>query len=75
MANIEIPLEADLAQVYNSTTADNRRKVQLLVSLLMREIAAGDKSSLGEIMDEISQRAQERGLTPELLNTLLNDNE
>jgi hypothetical protein len=73
MTTIRIDIDPDLAQVYNSTSADNRRKVQLLVSMLMREIAREEKPSLEQIMDQISDNAQERGLTPEILETLLND--
>jgi hypothetical protein len=69
---ITIPLDADTARLYNQTPADLQRKFQLLLSLWLRDLIVSPRP-LQVVMDEISQKAQERGLTPEILESLLND--
>ncbi|HUA01218.1 MAG TPA: hypothetical protein VMB02_12875 [Candidatus Aquilonibacter sp.] len=45
--------------------------MQALLSLWLREIAAGEQSSLGQVLEEVGRKAQARGLTPEILEPLL----
>jgi len=68
---ITIPLDTDTANLYTEAPAEVRKKVQLLLSLWLRELVLSPRS-LQSVMDEISQKAQERGLTPEILESLLN---
>ena len=44
-----------------------------LLSLWLREIAMTEKLSLKEVMDDVGGTAQERGLTPEVLESILNE--
>lgn len=71
MTTITIPLDSDTAELYSRVPADLRRKLQLLLSLWLRDLIVSQRP-LGAIMDEISQKAQDRGLTPEILESLLN---
>ena len=48
-------------------------KLRLLLSLWLREFAVSPRP-LKVIMDEISEKARSRGLTPEILESLLNAN-
>jgi hypothetical protein len=68
---ITIPLDADTARLYSQIPTDLRRKFQLLLNLWLRDLIISPRP-LQAIMDEISQKAQERGLTPEVLEYLLN---
>jgi len=68
---ITIPLDADTARLYSQIPTDQRRKFQLLLNLWLRDLIISPRP-LQAIMDEISQKAQERGLTPEVLEYLLN---
>jgi hypothetical protein len=70
---ITIPLDTDTAQIFEKSSAENKKKVLLLLSLCLREFATS-RRSLNTIMDEISEKAQERGLTPEILESLLHAN-
>jgi hypothetical protein len=47
--------------------------LRVLLSLWLREFAVSPRP-LKVIMDEISEKAQARGLTPEILESLLNAN-
>jgi hypothetical protein len=68
---ITIPLDADTARLYRQAPAELRRKLELLLNLWLRDLIVSPRS-LQVIMDEISQKAQQRGLTPEILESLLN---
>ena len=52
--------------------AEEQRKLDVLLSLRLTETTRNDRS-LEEIMSDISREAQERGLTPEILESLLNE--
>ena len=69
---ITIHVDPEAARAYRSVTDEQRRKLDLLLSLRLREVARAELS-LEEIMREIGQKAQERGLTSETLQTILDD--
>ncbi|QUV84160.1 hypothetical protein [Chloracidobacterium aggregatum] len=48
-----------------------QRKLQLLLTLWLRDLIVSPRP-LQVVIDEISQKAQERGLTSEVLESLLN---
>lgn len=76
MTTITIPLDADLAQVYKTASAEDQEKIQLLLRLLLREVVDfSAQMPLNALMDAISDRVQARGLTPEILESLLGDHE
>jgi len=68
---ITIPLDPETARAYESATPEERRKMQALLSLWLRELAAGEYRSLEEVLDEVGQKAKSSGLTPEILDSLL----
>lgn len=74
MANRAITISVDLeaAEAYEAASADERRKLDLLLSLKLAEATKGERS-LEDVMREISRRAQARGLTPAALKTLLDE--
>ncbi len=69
---ITISVNTDVANAYRIASEEERRKLDLLVSLRLRD-ATRTQSSLKQIMTEISQNAQERGLTPDILQSILNE--
>ncbi len=73
MANptITIPLDPQTARAYESAAPEDQRKIQALLSLWLRELAAGEYPSLQQVLDEVGRKAQSRGLTPEILESLL----
>jgi hypothetical protein len=72
MATEPVTLEVDeaAARVFKNASPEQRRKLEALVSLYLLE-AATSRQSLRALMDTIGQRAQERGLTEELLQEIL----
>jgi hypothetical protein len=69
---ITIQVDADAARAYRAASGQEKQKLDLLLSLRLREaLQAG--GSLEQLMREISRRAQERGLTPEILESILHE--
>lgn len=70
-STITIPLDPQTAQVYNSAPVEDKRKMQALLGLWLRELARSDERSLQQILDEAGRKAQAKGLTLEMLESLL----
>ncbi len=70
-ATISIEVSPEVARAFSAATAEERRKLQLLLGLRLRELTEGSVRPLKEIMDDIGKQAEARGLTPEILESLL----
>jgi len=70
---ITIQVASEAARAFNKAPAEEQRKMEALVSLWLKEIAAAETRPLKEVMDEIGQEAQRRGMTSEMLDSLLKD--
>ena len=68
---ITIPLDPETARAYEGASADEKRKMQALLSLWLRELAGGESQSLEQVLDEVGRKAKAKGLTPETLDSLL----
>lgn len=68
---ITIPLDADTARSYESAPPSEKRKIEALLSLWLRELASREYSSLQHVLDEVGRKAKARGLTAETLDSLL----
>jgi len=68
---VTLQLDAEAVKAYAAAPAEDQKKMQLLLSLWLRELAAIPAISLPTLMDDISDKAQARGLTPEMLESLL----
>jgi hypothetical protein len=72
-ATISIEVDSEAARAFAQASADERRKLELLLALRLRELTIGPIRPLRKIMDEIGAKAESRGLTPEILDSLLHD--
>jgi hypothetical protein len=70
---ITIQVDRDAARLFNTAPPEEQKKMGVLVSLWLKEIASADTRSLKEVIDEIGQEAQRRGMTPEILDSILSD--
>ena len=68
-ATISIQVDEEVAKAY----AEMSPQEQYLLRLRLQDLALSPRRSLKEVMDEIGQQAQVRGVTPELLTPLLED--
>lgn len=69
---ITICVSSEAAFACETAPAEQRRKLDALLSLKLTEIARA-RRPLEEIMNEISRTAQERGLTPDILESILDE--
>lgn len=67
---ITIRVDSEAAHAYRAASEDERRKLDLLLSLRLHETLR-PSGSLQESMRDISRKAQERGPTPEILEKIL----
>lgn len=67
-----IRVSPEAAYAYETASAEQQRKLDALLSLKLTEVTQA-KRPLEAIMSEISRKAQARGLTPEILNSILNE--
>lgn len=72
---ITIEVDSAAAKAYAAAPPEEQRKIQLLLSLRLQDITTVPARPLREVIDEISQRAAERGLTPEILESILRDDQ
>jgi hypothetical protein len=73
MQEITIEVSPEVAEAYQSASPQERKKIQAIVSILLQKQVDKDVAFLRELMDEISDRARARGLTPEILESILNE--
>ncbi|MGQ9872782.1 hypothetical protein [Leptodesmis sp.] len=69
---IKIRVNAEAARIFETVSEEQQRKMEALLSLKLSDMTQ-QKRSLKDIMSNISQKAKERGLTPEILNSILNE--
>ena len=69
---ITIQVDAEAARAFKSASAEDRRKLEALLSIRLSEVTE-TRESLKTIMSEVSQKAEHRGLTPEILKAILNE--
>jgi len=70
---ITIEVDAQTADAYNSALEEERNRIRTLLRVRARELALEKRPTLSEIMDQIGRKAQARGLTPEILESLLQE--
>ena len=69
---ITIRVNAEVARIFEAASEEQRRKLEALLSLKLSDVTR-NKRTLEEVMAEISRKAQARGLTPEMLDSILTE--
>lgn len=72
-STITIPVDSQVAQAWNAADEQGRLKMQTLVNLWLEELVTGELPPLEKVMDEVGRKAQARGLTEEILDSILRD--
>ena len=71
MKTILIAVEPEIQVAFEQANDEDRQALGALISSFFKDRLAS--KNLVEVMREIGDRAEKRGLTPEILNELLND--
>ncbi|TVQ59715.1 MAG: hypothetical protein EA366_04440 [Spirulina sp. DLM2.Bin59] len=69
MASIILQVDEDIKSAFEQANPEIQKQLGDIVQLFLREKLYS--KSLTEVMAEISSKAQERGLTPEILQAIL----
>ena len=69
---ITVSVDSDVANLYRSSSVRDRRKLDLLVNLRLRDATLSGKP-LRDTMREIGRDAQRHGLTPDILQSILDE--
>ena len=69
---VTIQLDEEIAKMYTSATPEEQENVALLFRSIVRDVMNSTRT-LSDAMDDMSARAAERGLTPEIFEELLAD--
>ena len=67
---ITLYVNPEAARIFETVSIEQRQRIEALFSLKLIQ-AHRQKRTLEEIMSDISQTAQKRGLTPEILDYIL----
>ena len=70
---ITLEIDSEAAQAFKSVSAEEREKLQVLLGIWLKEYVKADAFSLKETMDDVSRKAQSRGLTSEILESVLEE--
>jgi len=70
---ITIKVSPNVAQAHQKATEHKKSSLSTLISIFLREENDEEVDFFGKLMDEISDRAVARGLTPEILEIILNE--
>jgi hypothetical protein len=72
-ATISIQVDEEAAKAFAAASTEEQRKIELLLSLRLQDLTISSQRSIKAVMDEIGEQAEARGLTPEILESLLHD--
>ena len=69
---INIRVDAETAKTFKSLPEEDRRKIEALLSIRLSDVSRSAES-LDAAMKEIADKAKARGLNPEILKSLLDE--
>lgn len=72
MAIITIQVDENIKTAFEEASPKTQKELSSIINLFFRESL--HNKTLTEVMAQISDRAKQRGLTPEILQELLADN-
>ena len=71
MTTIILEVNPEIAAVYQAVSSAEREQITKIVALLLQNPKESDLAFLRRIMDDISDKAEANGLTPENLESML----
>lgn len=70
---ITIEVNPEAARAYKAAPPADQRKMGALLGLWLTDVANADAAALKRMMSDISKKARDRGLTPGILENLLEE--
>jgi hypothetical protein len=75
-SEITIQVPADVAEIYRQSSDAERQQLSMRIGAIVRQglnRQEGSYTPLKESMNRLAAEAQQNGLTPEILESILND--
>ena len=73
MEAITINVDNEVAQAYREAEFNKQQKLGVMIKLFFQPDLA--RKTLSEVMEEIADKAEKRGLTPEILQSILEEDD
>ncbi len=73
MEAITINVDNEVAQAYRKAEFNKQQKLGMMIKLFFQPDLA--RKTLSEVMEEIADKAEKRGLTPEILQSILEEDD
>lgn len=78
MEEIMVQVPQEIAEIYRKATENERQQMAMRIGVILKgsmRTRSEALSQLRQTMEEISAEAIDKGLTPEILESILNNNE
>jgi len=69
---ITIPVDVETARLYQTATSEQKQKVRLLLNIWLKK-ATATISQHKQFLDNLSEKVESRGLTPEILTSIFSE--
>lgn len=73
METISIEVEPEIARAYQNSSSTERKKIQMTFNVLVKQIM--NTRSLEDTIQEMQAQAKANGLTQEILDEILNEDD
>jgi len=73
MEAITINVDNEVAQAYREAEFNKQQQLGMMIKLFFQPDLA--RKTLSDVMEEIADKAKKRGLTPEILQSILEDDD
>ena len=70
---LTIHVDAEAAEAFREASDETRHKLEIYLGLQIRTFVSLRPGSLTEVMDRMGREAEANGMTPEILESILND--
>jgi hypothetical protein len=71
METITIQVDTEIAKAYREAEPERQQKIQMFLNIMLQK--AVSQKTLLDIMEEASKQAIANGITPEILGSILNN--
>ena len=72
-SRIALAVDDEAGRAYASASSEEKEKIQFLLRLRLRELTTTPARPLREVVEDVGAKAETRGLTPEILASLLRE--
>ncbi|MGH9821917.1 MAG: hypothetical protein ACREDR_01460 [Blastocatellia bacterium] len=72
---ITMEVDSEAANLFRGASAEERKKMEALVAIWLMEIGGPGSRPLQDILNDIGEKASKRGMTPEILSSMMDSDQ